>query len=76
MIGFAALPALPPDRLTYFALPDASGRCCSARVGAIVLMIAGADELLDTGAGLFVWLAVLGAVDLAIVRVWTESQSY
>ena len=33
-------------------------------LGAIVLMIAGADELTETGAGLLVWLGVLGARDL------------
>ena len=39
-------------------------------------MIAGADELTESGGGLVVWLAILGASIFAIVRVWTESQRY
>ena len=38
-------------------------------------MIAGADELTETGLGLVVWLAVLGASIAVIDRVWTETRS-
>ena len=40
-----------------------------ASLGALVLMIAGADELTRTGAGLLVWLAIIGLSVFGIVRV-------
>ena len=39
-------------------------------------MIAGADELTGTGAGLLVWLGVIGLAVFLIVRVWQEARSY
>jgi tetrahydromethanopterin S-methyltransferase subunit C len=44
-------------------------------LGAICLMIAGADELLDTGAGTLVWIGVLGLSVFAIARVVAEARS-
>jgi hypothetical protein len=38
-------------------------------------MIAGADELLATGAGLFLWLAVLGVAIFSLVKLWTDVRS-
>jgi hypothetical protein len=39
-------------------------------------MIAGTDELLATGLGLVLWLAVLGGAIFTLVRAWGEAQSY
>ena len=76
VIGIAALQLYHRYRLTYFGLAERQRAMLLGGIGAIVLMIAGADEMTDTGAGLFIWLAVLGAAIYSILRVYTESQSY
>jgi hypothetical protein len=42
----------------------------------IVLMIAGADELLDSGLGTLAWIAAIAAASFAIFRIWTEAHTY
>jgi hypothetical protein len=64
------------NQLSYLSLSEPQRAAAVAAVGAIVLMIAGADELTDTGLGLFVWLAVLGVSILTLARAWAEAQSY
>ncbi|MGH2953089.1 MAG: hypothetical protein ACRDK9_03575 [Solirubrobacterales bacterium] len=76
VIGLAAFQVYRQNRLTYLGLDDRARGILLAAVGAIVLMIAGADELLGTGAGLLVWIGVLGLAVYAIVRVWTGAHSY
>jgi hypothetical protein len=76
VLGLAGFQIYRQNRLTYFSLDETRRAILVAAVGAIVLMIAGADELLDSGAGLFVWLAVLGLSVFAIVRVYADSQTY
>jgi hypothetical protein len=46
-----------------------------AALGAIVLMIAGASELTQTGAGLLVWLAVIAFSVITLVKVWQDARS-
>ena len=75
LIGLAGWQLYRQYRLTYVQLTDRQRATFLGAVGAIVLMIAGADELTGTGAGLLVWLLVLGAAIFAIVKVWTEAQS-
>jgi hypothetical protein len=64
------------NKLSYFSLTDRQRAVLVGAVGAIVLMIAGADELLDTGFGVLVWIAVLGLAVFSIFSVWAESQRY
>jgi hypothetical protein len=45
-------------------------------VGVIVLMVAGADELLDDGLGTLIWIAAVAGAGFAIFRVWTEAHTY
>jgi hypothetical protein len=45
-------------------------------VGVIVLMIAGADEMLNTGGGTLLWIGLLAASVVALWRLWVESQTY
>jgi hypothetical protein len=75
LIGLAGWQLYRQYRFTYLQLDDRQRALLLGAIGAIVLMIAGADELTETGAGLVVWLAVLGASIYAIFRVWTEAQS-
>ena len=76
VIGLAAHRVYRENRLTYITLDERRRGVLVAAVGAIVLMIAGADELLDSGAGLLVWIGVLGLSVFAIVRVWAASHTY
>jgi hypothetical protein len=64
------------NKLSYFSLTDRQRAVLVGAVGAIVLMIAGTDELLDTGFGVLVWIAVLGLAAFSIFSVWAESQRY
>jgi hypothetical protein len=76
VIAWAVYQAYRSQQLSILSLTDAQRALLVAAIGAIVLMIAGADELLDTGAGTLVWLAVLAASIVAIWRLWVQSQTY
>jgi hypothetical protein len=76
VIGFAGFQIYRQNQLTYVSLDTTRRAVLIGAAGAIVLMIAGADELTESGLGLFVWLAVLGVSIFAIVRVWTDAHTY
>ena len=63
------------NRLAYQTLDERQRAVLLGSLGAIVLMVAGADELLDSGAGTLVWLGLLGLSIFAIVRVVGEARS-
>ena len=75
LIGFAGLQLYRQYRLSYLGLPERQRAVFVGSLGAIVLMIAGADELTGTGGGLLVWLGVIGLAVFLIVRVWQEARS-
>ena len=62
-------------RFTYMGLDERRRALFVGSLGAIALMIAGADELTRTGGGLLAWLAVLGLAIFLIFRTWTEARS-
>jgi hypothetical protein len=64
------------NRLAYTSLADRPRAVLLVSLGAIVLMIVAADELLETGLGLLVWLAVLGGAIFSIIRVYQDSRAY
>jgi hypothetical protein len=64
------------SQFTLSALPDSRRALLYSAVGAIALMIAGADELLETGTGALVWIGVLILSVLAIVVVVREAETY
>ena len=74
-IGFAGYQLYRQNQLALLSLEERSRTMLLAALGAIVLMVAGADELTATGLGLLVWLGVLGAAIFALVRVWSEARS-
>ena len=76
VLAFAAYRAFRQNRLAYDTLSEGWRAAVAAAVGAIVLMVAGADELLESGIGLFVWIAVLGTAIFTLVRAWGEAQTY
>jgi len=76
VIGLAALQIYGSQRLSIMALSDRDRGILVGAIGLIVLMIAGADELLDTGVGALVWIGLLALAGVAIWRLWVESQTY
>jgi hypothetical protein len=75
ILGAAGYLAYRQNRLAYQTLDDRQRLFLLGALGAIAVMIAGADELLDSGAGTLVWIAVLGLSIFAIARVVAESRS-
>ncbi len=75
LIGFAAYQFYRQNSFAYDALEERMRAVFVIALGVIVLMIAAADELTRTGAGLLVWLALLGLSIFGLVRVVAESRS-
>ena len=74
LIGFAGYQLYRQNRLAYLGLTDGQRAAFVGALGAIVLMIAGAAELTETGAGLMVWLAVIGFAVFTLVKVWGDAR--
>jgi hypothetical protein len=64
------------SRFTLSSLSDSRLALLYGALGTIALMIAGRDELTDTGIGTLVWIGLLVAAAGAIFWVWRESQTY
>jgi hypothetical protein len=75
IIGVMGFLLYRQNRLAYVTLDDRRRMILIGAIGAIVLMIAGADELLDTGPGAIVWIAILGLAVFGIARVVADSRS-
>ena len=76
-LGFAARQIYRDNRLTYDTLPDDQRAVQLGSVGVIVLMIAGADEMLGGGGlGAVLWVTLFACAVLAIIGVWTRSRAY
>lgn len=75
IIGAAGYLIYRQNKFAYMTLGERQRIWLLGALGAIVLMIAGADELLATGAGTLVWIGVLGLSIFAIVRVVGEARS-
>ena len=76
VIGFAGYQVYRSQSFTIMSLTDGQRAVLIAAVGLIVLMIAGADEMLETGLGALVWIALIAAAVVAIWRLYVESQTY
>lgn len=76
MLAYAAYRFFLQNRYAYLSLDQRHRATLVVAVGAIVLMIAAADELTETGLGLIVWLGVLAASIWAMVLVYQDSRSY
>lgn len=75
-MGFFAYRLYMENQLTLSTLRDFQRALLYGAFGVIALMIAGADELLETGVGTLIWIALVGLSVLAIIRIWTEARSY
>jgi hypothetical protein len=75
-IGWAGYQLYRSQRFSILSLTDGQRGLLAAAVGVIVLMVAGADEMLETGLGTLVWIALLAAAVVSIWRLWIETQTY
>jgi hypothetical protein len=75
-LGYFCYRLYRENQLTLYTLTDAQRALLYGAFGVLALMIAGADELLDTGLGTLVWIGLVVLAALAIFRVWTEARSY
>lgn len=64
------------NQLTLATLSDARRALLYGALGMIALLIAGSDELFETGGGTLVWIVLLGASIAAIWRVWIDANTY
>jgi hypothetical protein len=75
ILGAAGYLAYRQNQFAYMTLNDRQRLIILGALGAIVLMIAGADEMLDTGAGTLAWIGILGLSVFGIARVVADSRS-
>jgi hypothetical protein len=75
-MGLFAYRMYMENQLTLSTLRDWQRAVLYGAFGVIALMIAGADELLSSGAGTLVWIGLIGLSGFAIFRIWTEARSY
>jgi hypothetical protein len=64
------------NQLTLATLSDARRGVLYGALGLIALLIAGSDEMFETGGGTLAWILLLGASVAAIWRIWTEANTY
>jgi hypothetical protein len=61
--------------LTRDAMTDRQRGLVYGGLGAIALMVAGTDELFDTGAGTVAWLVIVAASAWLVFNTWREANS-
>ena len=64
------------NQLTIDTLSDRDRGFLYAGIGLIVLMVAGADSMLDTAGGTLAWVGLLALGVIVIARVWVEANRY
>jgi hypothetical protein len=75
ILGAAGYLLYRQNRMTYLTLDDGQRLLLLGALGAIVFVIVGTDELLDTGAGTLIWIGVIGLSVYAIARVVAQARS-
>lgn len=75
-IAFGVYRAYRQNEFAYMALDDRARTVLLGSIGVIALMIAGADELLETSLGTLLWIAALAGSAFAIYRVWVAASTY
>jgi Kef-type K+ transport system membrane component KefB len=76
LISLAARELYRQNKMAYVALTERQRLIFVGALGVLVLMVAGLDELTESGPGTAVWLALIGLSVFGIVRVVAESRTY
>lgn len=63
------------NSLARDAMTDRQRGMVYGGLGAIALMVAGTDELFETGAGTIAWIAIVAVSGWLIITTWREAQS-
>lgn len=64
------------QQLTLATLSDSRRALLYGAFGLIALLIAGTDEMFDSGFGTLIWLVLLAGSVAAIWRIWLEANAY
>ena len=75
LIGLAGYQIYRQYRLDYMGLTDRHRMLLVGALGAIVLMIAGASELTETGAGTLVFIGVIACAIFTLIKVWGDARA-
>ena len=75
-IGFFAYRAHRENQFAIMTLSDGWRAVLYGALGVIALCIAGADEMLGSGAGTLAWIALLALAVFGLVSVFREATSY
>ncbi len=63
-------------QLTLSTLSDSRRAILYGAFGLIALLVAGTDEMFDSGFGTLLWLVLLAGSIAAIWRIWLEANTY
>jgi O-antigen ligase len=76
-IVVAAREVYRANRLTFDTLPDDQRAVLLVALGVIVLMVAGASEMLGGGGlGAVLWVTLVACAVIAIISVWNRAHTY
>jgi hypothetical protein len=75
VLTLAVYGASRSNRMTLLALPDSRRFVLYSALGLIVLLIAGASMMFDTGLGTLAWILLLASAIVGIWLVWSEAKT-
>jgi hypothetical protein len=75
-IGVAGRQLYRENQLEVSSLGDRERWMLYGGIGLLVLMVAGADSLLDTAGGTLLWIALIALGLIVVARVWIEAHRY
>lgn len=75
-MGLLAARVWKESSLTRDVMTDRQRMIVYGSLGVLALMIAGLDELFDSGGGTVAWLAIVGTSVYLLVTTWRDVNSY
>ena len=75
VLTLAVYGAARSNSMTLLALPDSRRFILYGALGLIVLLVAGASQMFDTGLGSLAWILLLASAVIGIWLVWSEAKS-
>jgi hypothetical protein len=75
-MGMLAAQTWKQTSLTRDVMTDRQRMVFYGALGAIALMVAGADEMFSTGGGTVAWLLIVGTSGYLLFTTWRQASSY